>query len=113
VRERERYTLAERLAIGWGAAAAGFWRDFAGLFIVVPIYLIAYAFGMPTWAGEVAGVLPAYFGSAPLSRWLLTQVRLHRTNRGGRFSVPDVCPSPDGWTVKSGDSREIDSVAAD
>jgi Flp pilus assembly protein TadB len=80
--EREKFTLAERLAIGWRTTATGLRREFAAfLLLSIPIVLIVYAIGLPEWAGTATGLLAIRFGSAPLNRWLLGRIRLRRARR--------------------------------
>ena len=64
--------------MGRRAAATEFRRDFAGIFIGIPIISIAYALGLPSWVGQITAGLACYVGSAPLSRWLLTRIRHRR-----------------------------------
>lgn len=80
-REHARYTLSERLATARRTAVMEFQRDFAGAFIIVLIVPATYAVGMPSWAGVPVALIAARIGSAPLSRWLLAQIRRHRASR--------------------------------
>lgn len=81
VRERDRRTLAERMAMGWRTAVIGMRRDFAAPIIFLPISLVAYASGAPQWVGETLGGLAVCMGSGRLSRWLLTRIQLSRARR--------------------------------
>lgn len=96
-RERRKHTVAERLAFGWRTTRTGFRRDFAGIFILIPVSLICYSLGLSEWLSSLIAFGSAAIGGAPLGRAL----RRARARRMLRRSVE----TPSDHGQPEGDDR--------
>lgn len=112
---RERYSLADRLALGRRTLLVNIRRDFAAPAIFLPIFFIAYVIGVPLLVGTSVASLAATMFSGRLGAWLIAQFQLRRARSGlddELRNVPDEGPSGGSLTVNHGDSREINSAAS-
>lgn len=82
MRERERYSLADRLALGRRTLVVGVRRDFAAPVIFFPIFFLAYALGVPLVVDTIVASLAAALCSGRLGRWLISRIRLRRARSG-------------------------------
>lgn len=110
MREGERYSLAERPALGRRTLLVSVRRDFAAPIIFSQILFVAYAIGLPLVVDTTVAGLAACWFSGRLGGWLIARYQPHRARSGlggEPRNVPDAGPSGSSRAVDLEDSREI------